>query len=97
MIYFTTIKKLFNIYFTTFPFKLYNYSNRESNFGLLGVSNELINAQQSFWLANIGTTIIIYNINNTDFFYYNLCLLTWNIFLYINSFNKALNLIKYIK
>jgi hypothetical protein len=100
MIYFTTIKKLFNIYFTTFPFKLYNYSNRESNFGLLGVSNGLINAQQSFWLANIGTTIIIYNINNTNntiFFYYNMTMLVWNIFLYINSFNKALNLIKYIK
>jgi hypothetical protein len=96
MIYFTIIKKLYNVYFTTYPFQLYNYSTRESNFGLIGVSKGLINAQQSFWLANIGTTIFIYNINNTDFFYYNLGLLMWNLFLYTKSINKVLYLIKYV-
>jgi hypothetical protein len=96
MIYFTTIKKLYNVYFTTFPFQLYINSTRESNFGLLGVSKGLMNAQQSFWLANIGTTIFIYNINNTDLFNYNLGLLILNCFLYTNSINEVLYLIKYI-
>jgi hypothetical protein len=99
MIYFTTIKKFYKVYFTAFPFKLYTHSSNESNFGLIGVSEGLMNAQQSFWLANIGTTIFIYNINNTnnrDNFNYNLCLLMWNLFLYTNSIKKVLYLIKYI-
>ena len=86
-----TINKIFNIYFTTFPYQLYNYSNHVSNFGLLGISNKLLNAQITFWLANICSIIIIYNNVN-----YNLLLSAYSIYLYINSFYILINVIKYL-
>jgi hypothetical protein len=72
MIYLKTIKKLYYIYFTSFPYNLYNYSNRISNFELVGVSNKLIDAQNTFWLANISSMIFIYNIKNfrIGYFYF---------------------------
>jgi hypothetical protein len=90
-----TIKKLFMIYFTTFPYNLYNSANSVSNFGLVGVSYSLIHAQQNFWIANIGSIIFIYNIKNTEYFYCNMVILIWCLSLYVDSFNKALYGIKY--
>jgi hypothetical protein len=96
MIYLQTIKKFFNVYFTNFPYNHYNFSNKYSNFGLIGVSYELIYAQQTFWLANIGSFVFIVNKNNTDFFYYNMLMLGCSISLYLISFKKVINIIKYI-
>ena len=97
MICFKPIKKLFCVYFTTLPLQLYNYSNRISNFGLLGVSIGLRDAKQKFWLANLGSVILIHNINKKDFLYYNLVLSSLNIYLYISSIKQVMNLIKYIE
>ena len=35
--YSQTIKKIFNVYFTNFPYQLYNYSNKVSNFAMLAL------------------------------------------------------------
>ena len=94
--YSQTIKKFFNVYFTNFPYQLYNYSNQVSNFAMLGISNGLINSQKFFWLANIGSIILIYNIKNIDLFYYNILMSTSCFYLYTNSFVKLINIIKYI-
>jgi hypothetical protein len=96
MKYLQTIKKLFMIYYTNFPYNHYNYSNQHSNFGLIGISCELIYAQQTFWLANIGSFIFILNINSKDFFYYNMYMLIWSISLYLISFRKVTNIINKI-
>jgi hypothetical protein len=96
MIYLQTIKKLYNIYFTNYPYNLYNYSNRVSNFALTGISYELIYARHTFWLANIGSIIFIYNIKETDFFYYHMFMLCWSLSLYGISFYKVIKVIKFI-
>ena len=94
--YLQTLKKLFVIYFTAFPYHLYNISNQASNFALVGVSYTLIYAQQNFWFANIGSIIFIYNIKNIDYFYFNIAILVLSLYLYINSFSKAIYAIKYV-
>lgn len=94
---FKPIKKLFYVYFTSLPLQLYNYSNKISNFGLLGVSIGLRDAKQKFWIANLGSLILIYNITNKDFLYYNLILSSFNIYLYISSIKQVMYLIKYIE
>jgi hypothetical protein len=91
-----TLNKIFNIYFTTFPYQLYNYSNQVSNFALLGISHKLINAQTTFWITNACSIIIIYNIKNVDFIYYNISLSVWCFYLYINTSYSLINTIKYI-
>jgi len=96
MIYSQTIKKFCNIYFTNFPLNHYNRSIKYSNIGLIGLSYDLIHAQQIFWLANISSFAFIYNIKNIDFFYYNMFMLGWSISLYLISFKKVINIIKYI-
>ena len=92
-----TIKKIGMIYFTNFPYVYHNRLNQESNFGLIGVSHECIYAQQTFWFANIGSLVFMYNIKNTDFYYYHQYLLIWSIILYLISFKKVANIIKYIR
>jgi hypothetical protein len=77
------------IYFTNFPYNYYN------NYGVIGY--EFIYAQQSFWLANLGSFVTICNIKNTDYFYYNIYLSAWSLCLYIISFIKIRKFIKYIK
>jgi len=90
------INKIFNIYFTTFPYQLYNFSNQVSNFALLGISNNLINTQKTFWLANSCLIILIYNIKNIDFVYYNISLSAWCFYLYTYSSYTLIKTIKYI-
>jgi hypothetical protein len=94
--YLQTLKKLFVIYFTAFPYHLYNISNQASNFGLVGVSYTLIYAQQKFWFANIGSIIFIYNIKNIDYFYLNMAILGFTIYLYTVSFAKTICVLKYL-
>ena len=94
--YLQIINKIFNIYFTTFPYKLYSYSNQVSNFAMVGISIKLINAQKTFWLANIYSLILMYNIKNKDFVYYNILILNLCFYLYINTSYVVITTIKYI-
>ena len=94
MINLETLKKLYYIYFTTFPYDLYNYSSSAGNLGMNGVSLSFIKAQQFFWFGNIGLIIFIYNIRNID--YWNMLVLLFSLFLYINSVNKVKHYINFI-
>jgi hypothetical protein len=89
------IKKIYKIYFTSFPYYNYNESNRVSNLALYGISYALVLSQHFFWIANIGCIYIIYNIRNNNF-YYNISVLFCCILLYIVSFIKVISLIKYV-
>jgi hypothetical protein len=95
--YLQTIKKLFIIYFTNYPYQLYYYANGCSNFGLVGVSNLFIHAQLSFWLANIGSIFFIYNLKNKELFCYNMGILGLAIGLYTICLSKSIKIIKYMK
>ena len=68
--------------------QLYNYSNK--------ISNKLINAQTTFWLANASSIVVYYNIKNIVFMYYNILLSAGCFYLYINSSYTLINTIKYI-
>ena len=94
--YLQAINNFFNIYFTTFPYKLYNYSNQVGNSKLLVISNKLINSQTKFWFTNICSIILMYNIKNIDFVYYNISVLAWCFYLYTNTSYKSINTIKYL-
>jgi len=92
----TAINKIYKIYFTSFPYYNYIETNRVSNFALNGISCALIRSQQIFWISNIGSIYFVYNIRNTEFFYYNITIFFCCSMLYIISFTKVLYLIKYI-
>jgi hypothetical protein len=94
MINIETIKKLYYIYFTTFPYDLYNYSSETGNLGMAGISLSFIKAQQLFWFGNIGLIIFIYNIRNI--YYWNMIVLLFSLYLYINSFYKVKHYINLI-
>lgn len=63
MTYLQNIKKIFIIYFTNFPYNHYNCSKQYTNLDLILLSYELIYIQQTFWLANFGFLVFIYNLN----------------------------------
>jgi hypothetical protein len=93
MTYLQNIKKIFIIYFTSFPYNHYNCSKQYGNLELILLSCELIYVQQTFWLANFGFLIFIYNMENRIYIYYNLYLFVWSIFLYLISFIKLYNIL----
>lgn len=90
-------KNILLVYFTSFPYYLYNESNNNSNMAFVGIGIGLIYSQQLFWISNFGITIFIYNKNNLNYFYINYFLLLICIFLYKVSILKCLDLIKYLE
>ena len=52
---------LARVYFTSFPYYIYNQSNRHGNMAYAGVGLGLINSQQMFWIANMGLIAIYFN------------------------------------
>ena len=93
---FTTIEKFYNVYFTSYPYHLYNIANSCGNLAFAGIGLGLIHAQNLFWIANVGTGICIYNIKNEGFIYHNMVLFVSCGFLYRLSFIKVMNFILYI-
>ena len=90
------IKYIIYIYFTPFPYAIYNESTRNGNFAFAGVGLGLINSQQIFWNSNVCTALLIYNRNNVNFYYVNIFVFFICIFLYILSFVTTYNLIRYL-
>ena len=78
------------IYFTNFPYHYYNSS------GMVCIGYEFIYDQQSFWFDNLSSFVIIYNIKDIYYFYYNIYISFWCISLYIISCIKVRKFIKYI-
>jgi len=87
------ISKIYNIYFTPYPYIIYNTSTRQGNMAFAGIGLGLINSQRLFWGANAAIMLVIYNQN----IYFDIILLCTCGFLYISSFIKVMNLIKYLE
>jgi len=95
MIFFQTIKKLFIIYFTSFPYIYYNYTTNIGNLALTGISLGLIKYQKYFLIGNTSTIILIINRQYINFYYYYIGIL-FLCFLNFYNIHKTLRLIKYI-
>lgn len=89
-------KKIVCIYFTPFPYEIYDEANRVSNFAECGIGSGLIDAQRDFWVSNCFLLFIIYTKNNPNFVYLNIGLFLFSNILYVNSFARTIYLIKYL-
>jgi hypothetical protein len=88
----SVISKILNIYFTPFPYSIYNTAVNNGNMAWAGVGLGLINSQRLFWISNTGIILVIYNTN----IYLDLILLSICGFLYTASLIRVLNLINYL-
>lgn len=89
-------KDLACVYFTPLPYILHEQIIRCENVAYAGVGIGLIQSQQMFWVSNAIMTAVIYNRNNLDFLFLNIFLFHFSIGLYILSFVKSTNLIRYM-
>lgn len=87
------IKNIIIVYFTNFPYTLYNKANETGNFAQTGIALGLFYSQQIFWIANLFMIINYYVISNKIFFYLNL-FFCFN--LYILALSKTIHLLKYL-
>jgi hypothetical protein len=87
------ISKMLNIYFTPYPYLIYNTSTRQGNMAWAGIGLGLIDSQRLFWISNVGIMLVIYNKN----IYFDFILLCICGFLYTVSFKKTIELIKYLE
>lgn len=90
------IKKILYVYFTNYPYLLYNYSNNYGNLALSGVGLGLIDAQRIFWISNTGMIIYIFSKNFVNLYYINVFICFTCGFLYGISLIKIIKLLKYI-
>lgn len=89
-------KNIVCVYFTPLPYMLYEHSNGCGNMAYAGVGLGLIQSQQIFWVSNSIMTVVIYNRNNIDFIFLNIFLFHFCLGLYIMSFVKTTNLLRYL-
>ena len=59
----SVISKMLNIYFTPFPYSIYNTAVNNGNMAWAGIGLGLINSQRLFWISNAGIILVIYNKN----------------------------------
>lgn len=90
------LKKILYVYFTNYPYLLYNNSNNSGNLALSGVGLGLINSQMMFWISNTGMTFFIFSKNNINLYYINVFICFTCGFLYGVSLIKTIKLLKYI-
>ena len=88
----STLSKIYYIYFTSFPYSIYYNANHVSNMAWAGIGLGLIQSQQLFWISNMGMLFVFYN----DNIYLDFILLSICGFLYISSFIKVMNFLKYL-
>jgi hypothetical protein len=87
---------ILNIFFTPFPYLLYEVSNKNSNFALCGVALGMINLQRIFWICNLGLLLFIYYKNNINI-YIEILLYFLFFFTYRLLILKAFYLISFFK
>ena len=87
-----TIKYFFYIYFTNFPYILYNETMKISNMSMNGVGLGLIYSQQIFWFSNISTVIVTYYC--TKLYYFKIFVYCICSYLYVISLLKSIYLYK---
>jgi hypothetical protein len=80
--------QLFNVYFTSAPYNLYNEASNEGNIAYAGIGLGLIHSQSFFWIANCGTILCFY-FNSTNILF--ILFITW---LYYHSISKTIDLLR---
>jgi len=66
--------KLSYVYFSQFPYYIYNRSTENDNFALANIGLGLIQCQQMFWFTIFGMITVIYFRNNMKMYLINICL-----------------------
>ena len=89
-------KNIARVYFTPLPYMIYEQSNRHGNMAYAGVGLGLIQSQQVFCISNSIMSVVIYNRNNRDLFYFNILLFHFSIGLYIYSLVKTTNMLRFL-
>jgi hypothetical protein len=89
-------KNMACVYFTPLPYMIYDQSNKCGNMAYAGVGLGLIQSQQIFWVSNSIMAVVIYNFNDTNFIFLNLILFYFSLGLYIMTFVKTTNLLRYL-
>ena len=85
--------KILYVYFTPFPYYIYNKSNEMSNFALNGVGLGLIQCQQMFWFTTFGMFAVTYSRNSTKTYFINICFYFLFYFLYTISLFRTMYLL----
>lgn len=89
------ISIIYSVYFTNFPYVLYNSANNIGNMAYCGVASGFIHSQKIFWSSNM--LIIIILCNDILNIYFKYILFLFSIYLYIISFLKILENMKYLQ
>jgi hypothetical protein len=89
---YSLIQKIYIIYFTPLPYSIYYNALKNSNLSWSTIGLGLINSQRLFWLSNTCMIIIFYNKN----IFLNIFLFALSSVLYITSFIKVMNFLKYL-
>jgi hypothetical protein len=76
----------FLVYFTSYPYFIYNKSNNSGNLAFSGIGLGLIQSQQIFWISNGIMMINYYLYFNKNYYYINIFLAGLCTYLYIHSF-----------
>ena len=90
------INRIFTIFFTPFPYYLYNISTKHSNFAYSGVGLGLINLQKIFYISNLGLFFFIYYYNSINF-YIQIILCNLFIYIYVSIILKTFYLVKFLE
>lgn len=86
---------LYIIYFTPFPYYLYNSTLNSGNMALNGIGLGLIYYQRLLWISNIGLILSILYSNKVPLYYINYSFFLGCLFLNIISNIKSIYLMRY--
>jgi hypothetical protein len=89
---YTNSDKIIYVYFSPFPYYIYNKSNDIGNLALSGVGLGLIQCQKMFWFYNFGMMLFLYYKNN-NLYYTNNFILFLFYCLYTLSLYKTMYLL----
>jgi len=90
------ISIIYSVYFTNFPYVLYNSANNIGNMAYCGIALGFIHSQKIFWSSNI-LIIVIILFNDILNIYFRYILFLFCIYLYIISFLKISENMKFLK
>jgi hypothetical protein len=93
--FFYNIKDLILVYFTHFPYYIYQIGSNNSNFAICGVGLGLIQAQRLFWISNTLIVTSFYFKNHINLYVYYFCVFI-SILLISRSLQQTLELLKLI-
>lgn len=84
------------VYFTPLPYIIYDQSVKMGNLPYKNIGALLIRNQQIFWVSCSIMSFVVYNRNNFDLIYLNIFLFHFSLGLYILSFVKTFNILRFL-